>query len=190
MGKYRIIGGKWRGRKLNFIDDSAIRPTPDRVRETLFNWLAPVIADAHCLDVFAGSGALSFEALSRGAKSVVTIDCNAAVITQLQAHALILACVSQLQLIKNHVPDHGLLQDHHFSIAFIDPPFKKNLIEPVVNWLEDENCLAPDALIYLESERGLNPLPVPANWQALHCKTAGQVSYSLYKRGEPCNKTH
>ena len=177
----RIIGGKWRGRKLKFAANSQIRPTPNRVRETLFNWLAPIINDAICLDLFAGSGALGFEALSRGAKQVTMVDKSPQVIKTLTDNANTLGtddiefmCVEFLPALKN--PFH-----RQFDIVFLDPPFHQNLIAPCANWLAQNSCLTEHAFIYIEAESSLKTLSVPGNWEMYKQKTAGQVTYSLFR---------
>lgn len=178
----RIIGGKWRSRKINFLAQSDIRPTPDRVRETLFNWLAPVIQDAICLDAFAGSGALGFEALSRGAQSVVMIDQSAENIRTLQENAKKLTA-ENIEFYFGRNPEIlSSLKNKKFSIVFLDPPFKQNLIEVTAAALEKYQLLAEEAIIYIEAESELTQLSLPENWQIVRNKKAGMVSYYLVKR--------
>jgi 16S rRNA (guanine966-N2)-methyltransferase len=178
----RIIGGQWRGRKLPFANLEGLRPTPDRVRETLFNWLQGPIQCARCLDLYAGSGALGLEALSRGANHVLMADTQQQVIRQLQQNCQTLSCNlatfhsgSALQLLEM-----GTSQP--YNIAFIDPPYRKGLVEPTCRLLEQKQWLSDGALIYLEVEQELKELPVPENWELLKSKKAGQVSYHLLKR--------
>lgn len=175
-GKVRIIGGQFRGRHIHFPAIDGLRPTPDRVRETLFNWLAPIIHNAHCLDLFAGSGALGFEALSRGAAHVTFIDQSSQIITHLKKYADIFDA-KKIEIIKGEVPDISIT--HTFDIVFLDPPFHQNLITPVSHWLTQMNCLNENAYIYIETEIELN-LELPTNWQMLKNKKAGQVAYYLY----------
>lgn len=177
----RIIGGKWRSRKLCFPDLPELRPTPNRVRETLFNWLSPYIVGTHCLDLFAGSGALGFEALSRGAHSVVMVDQSATVTQQLQANAILLGAEKEVTFYCNKVPDHHfLLREKPFDIVFLDPPFHKNYLSTCAQWLEKAVSLAPNAFIYIEVESHLPlPLPIPSNWTVLKQKKTGQVGYYL-----------
>lgn len=177
--RLRIIGGEWRGRRLSFPDSAGVRPTPDRVRETLFNWLAPVIEGARCLDLFSGSGALGFEALSRGAGSVVMVDSDAAVIARLHEHAATLHA-SGAQLVQadaprylQHPPAAG------FDIVFLDPPFRHHLIAPCCELLERNGWLKPGAYIYIESESDLPVAWLPPHWRISRSKKAGQVSYQL-----------
>jgi|SRR5262245_34100624 len=180
INRLRIIGGKWRSRILHFPEIEGLRPTPDRVRETVFNWLAPSIRDAICLDLFAGSGALGFEALSRGARSVTMVDQSPQAIAGIQKNAQILGAAEQITLYCGQVPKLELpLQNGKFNIIFLDPPFHKNWIASSIQWLERTQCLADQALIYIEAESELQPLPIPAHWGLLRSKKAGRVGYHL-----------
>lgn len=181
----RIIGGQWRGRKLGFPDVDGLRPTGDRIRETLFNWLAPDIQGARCLDVFAGSGALGLEALSRGAESCLFLEKNLAAAQHLKANLHLLKAdngrveqADSLQWLNSAQLSHG------FDIVFIDPPFALNLWEAAVAALETHNWLTDEAVIYLEAPRDAQ-LQLPANWHLHRDKQAGQVSYRLYHRHTP-----
>jgi 16S rRNA (guanine966-N2)-methyltransferase len=180
-GQVRIIGGCWRGRKLHFSSVPGLRPTPDRVRETLFNWLAPEIVGAYCLDVFAGSGALGFEALSRGAHSVVMIDQSPVLIKELRQNAEILGASKQVQFYCASMPEIKLAEPNHFDIVFLDPPFYQNYLAICYQWLQTNHYLAPDALIYIEAESSLQSLPLPENWSIIRQKKAGQVGYYLIR---------
>lgn len=181
----RIIGGVWRGRKLSFPDVDGLRPTGDRIRETLFNWLAPDIKGAHCLDLFAGSGALGLEALSRGAESSLLLEKHAGAAQQLNINLQLLQAgngrveqADSLHWLKQQQPPHP------FDIIFIDPPFALNLWEPIAAALEDHHWLSDEAVIYLEAPRDAH-LQLPANWQLHRDKQAGQVSFRLYHRQAP-----
>ncbi len=179
----RIIGGMWRGRKLQFPDGEGLRPTGDRIRETLFNWLQAEIPESHCLDVFAGSGALSFEALSRGAASAVLLELNPDAVRALQKNREMLnaenARIIQTDaLIWLRSPPAG----SRFDIVFLDPPFASDLLTAAMNLLENQDCLSPNALIYLEIPAKGSPLSPPANWQLLKQKVSGEVAYQLYQR--------
>jgi 16S rRNA (guanine966-N2)-methyltransferase len=145
----RIIGGKWRSRKINFPALADIRPTSDRVRETLFNWLSPVMADAYCLDLFAGSGALGFEALSRGAAHVVMVDKSPVVIEHLRDLGKKLAA-RHFTVYQGKVPESVFLPPQVFNIVFLDPPFYQNLIYPSIAWLQEKKFINSDSLIYVE----------------------------------------
>ncbi|MDR7088759.1 16S rRNA (guanine(966)-N(2))-methyltransferase RsmD [Cellvibrio fibrivorans] len=177
----RIIGGIWRGRKLSFPDVNGLRPTGDRIRETLFNWLAPDIQGARCLDLFAGSGALGLEALSRGAASSLLLEKHAAAAQQLKSNLQLLQAdngrveqVDSLQWLKQQPPKP-------FDIVFIDPPFALELWEPIAAELEAQDWLSDAAVIYLEAPRDAQ-LQLPGNWQLHRDKQAGQVSFRLYHR--------
>lgn len=180
-GILRIIGGAWRGRKLKVPDVLNVRPTPDRVRETLFNWLAPFIAGSRCLDVFSGSGALGFEALSRGASYVVMVD-ESAIVTRLLQDELRLFKADNAEIYRAKAPLQLKAPTTPFNIVFLDPPFADNLLLPCCFYLEENAFLAPDALIYLEARDTLDEALLPANWSILKSKRAGQVAYHLIKR--------
>lgn len=182
-GTIRIIGGKWRGRKLPVLDHDGLRPTTDRVKETLFNWLMPVIHDAVCLDCFAGSGSLGFEALSRGAKQVVMLEKNKSVATQLNKNKQRLQ-VTDLSLVNTDSLiwlQSGPKQ--LFNIAFIDPPFHQQLLPQTINALENNHWLNDGAYIYIEAEKGgLTNHQIPPNWQLHREKLTGQVHSYLFIR--------
>ncbi|MFC1750208.1 16S rRNA (guanine(966)-N(2))-methyltransferase RsmD [Pseudomonadota bacterium] len=179
-GQLRIIGGEWRGRKLSFPDVEGLRPTADRVRETLFNWLQMKIPGARCLDLFAGSGALGLEALSRGAAEVVMVEQDRGAAQQIRAHLQTLNA-SQGHL-KNSDAFHYLKQpDKPFDIVFLDPPYKLACIEECCHLLVTENWLNDDALIYIE-DASSNPAPkLPSGWTLTHNKKAGEIGYYLAK---------
>ena len=181
----RIIGGEWRSRKLSFPESEGLRPTPDRVRETLFNWLQSVTPGARCLDLFSGSGALSFEALSRGAASATLIDSSAQVCRSLRTNLLGLKA-QNAEVIESNALSWLEAQPKdmstRFDLVFLDPPFRKGLLKPIAQLLESRNLLADDAYIYVETERELGTPELPPNWQLHREKQAGQVSYRLYIR--------
>lgn len=175
--RLRIIGGRWRGRRVSFPDVEGLRPSPDRVRETLFNWLMPVIEGARCLDLFAGSGALGLEALSRGAARVVLVDRDAQVVASLRAHLADLGAEgaelrqADAQRFLEGTPEP-------FDVVFLDPPYNKGLLAPCLVRL-GQGWLAPGARVYIEAESALDPLPLPEGWVLLRSKGAGQVGYHL-----------
>ena len=179
----RIIGGRWRSRQLSFPDVEGLRPTPDRVRETLFNWLAPIIDGARCLDLFTGSGALGLEALSRGATEVVMVDRDPQVIARLKENVATLSAPGATIVAADALT---WLQSPHrkstFDIVFLDPPFGQGLLEPCCKLLEERGWLATSAHIYLESESALGPPTLPAQWQLKRSQKAGQVGYHLATR--------
>ncbi|EPF12814.1 Ribosomal RNA small subunit methyltransferase D [Cedecea davisae] len=180
-GQIRIIGGQWRGRKLPVPDSPGLRPTTDRVRETLFNWLAPSMVDSHCLDCFAGSGALGLEALSRYAASATLIEMDHAVSQQLQKNLATLKANNGKVLNANTLNVLAQPGTPH-NVVFVDPPFRKGLLDETLALLEKNGWLADEALIYVESEVE-NGLPaVPKNWALHREKVAGQVAYRLFIR--------
>lgn len=180
-GQIRIIGGQWRGRKLPVPDSPGLRPTTDRVRETLFNWLAPSMVDAHCLDCFAGSGALGLEALSRYAASATLIEMDRTVAQQLQKNLAALKASNGKVLHANTLNVLAQPGTQH-NIVFVDPPFRKGLLDETLSLLEKNGWLTQNALIYVESEVE-NGLPVvPASWSLHREKVAGQVAYRLFSR--------
>lgn len=177
----RIIGGRWRGRKLRFPDSEGLRPTGDRIRETLFNWLAPWLPGARCLDLFAGSGALGFEALSRGAAQVVMLEKSPTVIASLKAAATALDADNTLQIVATDTRQ-WLKQPAHqtFDIIFLDPPFATDHYHQLLTLLRNGGWLADDALLYMESDRPLEQLDGSATWEPLREKRAGVVYHGLY----------
>ncbi|ELQ6241341.1 16S rRNA (guanine(966)-N(2))-methyltransferase [Cronobacter sakazakii] len=180
-GQIRIISGQWRGRKLPVPDSPGLRPTTDRVRETLFNWLAPYLVGARCLDCFAGSGALGLEALSRYAADATLLEMERSVAQQLQKNLATLKS-SAAKVVNTNTLNFLNQNGEPHDIVFVDPPFRKGLLEETLNLLETRGWLAPQALIYVESEVENGLPPVPANWQLHREKVAGQVAYRLYLR--------
>jgi len=176
-GSVRIIAGEWRGTRLQLAEGDQARPTPDRVRETLFNWLMPVIDGARCLDLFAGSGVLGIEALSRGARSAVLVDNNAAVLNALDDNLERLE-VSTAELVEGDAWKYLKGDAQVFDIVFLDPPYAKKGLGELCTLLE-RGWLAPGARIYLEWRRGGARPDLPEDWQLLREKTAGQVQYAL-----------
>lgn len=181
QGKVRIIGGKWRSRNVVFPKVPDLRPTADRIRETVFNWLLPYIVGANCLDLFAGSGALGFEALSRGATHVTFIDRSNQVVNALRKNAIVLGATN-VECIYGECPSVILLKDIPFDIVFLDPPFHQGLIRKVGEWLERIQIMSERAFIYVEVEKDFKPLPVPENWEAYREKKTGNLSYNLFLR--------
>jgi 16S rRNA (guanine966-N2)-methyltransferase len=178
----RIIGGAHRGRKLSFPDIPGLRPTGDRIRETLFNWLQASLPGASCLDLFAGSGALGLEAASRGAGRVVMLDRAVQVVEQLRSN------VSMLQLAQIEVVQADAMAwlgqpSGQFDIVFLDPPFADTLLQQVCQKLEDGAWLKPDAWIYLEMDAAYGRPQLPMSWSLQKEKRAGQVEYILCAKG-------
>ncbi|WP_412460966.1 16S rRNA (guanine(966)-N(2))-methyltransferase RsmD [Pseudomonas sp. SC11] len=183
-GQLRIIAGEWRSRRLAVPEGEGLRPTPDRVRETLFNWLAPYIEGAHVLDAFTGSGALVLEALSRGAADAVALDSNPAAIANLKHNLELLRCPRGQILQTDALRYLGGPAKQPFDLVFLDPPFHKDLLAEVCNLLESQQWLRDQAWIYTESEAAPSSLPMPGNWRLHREKKTGQVHYALWQRGE------
>lgn len=183
----RIIGGKWRGRRVKFPDVEAIRPTPDRVRETLFNWLQHVIAGSRCLDLFAGSGALGIEALSRGAAQVVFVDRERGVIRELEQTLSMLeasGAESHAQDAIKFLERTGSPAVQPFDVVFLDPPFAADYLPQVCRALEERGWLASRATIYIESPARSGVPTLPGNWTLLKSGRAGEVGYHLARRAD------
>lgn len=181
QGLIRIIAGKWRGRRLKVPVIKNLRPTPDRVKETLFNWLAPHIEGAYCLDLFAGSGALGFEALSRGAKEVVMVDQSFEVVKLLREEAALLGA-DKVNIYQARVPDQLASVSHPFDIVFLDPPYQENLLVPCCHYLEEQGYLAEVAYLYLEAQQPVREDELPPHWRLIKSQRAGQVAYHLVCR--------
>jgi 16S rRNA (guanine966-N2)-methyltransferase len=181
----RIIGGAWRGRRLRFPAAQDIRPTPDRVRETLFNWLAARVPGSSCLDLFAGSGALGLEALSRGAARLTFIECDpsaasaiAARLDEWGAHGARVENVDARRFLDRTPAEP-------FDIVFLDPPFASALLAQAAGRLEQGGWLAKDALIYVECPADGAPQDaLPRSWTPVKAKRAGEVGYHLYSRAD------
>jgi len=177
--RLRIIAGRWRGVPISFPPRAQLRPTPDRVRETLFNWLQPVILDARCLDLFAGSGALGFEALSRGAAHVVFVDCDREITRHLATTAEQLRTTdatietADATAFLEHVP-------RPFDVVFLDPPYASNTLAAVCRRLA-EGWLASGAYVYLEAPADAGLPALPPTWSVHRTKRAGQVGYHLLR---------
>ncbi|WP_017444557.1 16S rRNA (guanine(966)-N(2))-methyltransferase RsmD [Gayadomonas joobiniege] len=184
-GSVRIISGLWKGRKLPVADEIGLRPTTDRVKETLFNWLMFDVRDAKVLDCFAGSGALSFEAASRGAAKVVMTELSKKAclqltnnISQLKAPANLFSLIEGNALVYTAQPASEV-----YDIIFIDPPFRQNLIAELCNNLQKNGFLSTQSLVYIEHEAELTDLVLPDNWHLLKSSRAGQSQFNLYQVG-------
>ncbi|NGO90257.1 16S rRNA (guanine(966)-N(2))-methyltransferase RsmD [Halomonas sp. NyZ770] len=181
-GELRIIAGEWRSRRFAFNALPGLRPTPDRVRETLFNWLSGQVEDARCLDLFAGSGALTLEALSRGAAEVLACDLSREVVSTLRGHLQTLHCERGEVRQQDALSLLATPPAAPYEIAFLDPPFHQDLLLPACQALEANGWLTSRAWIYLESEQRPAQLALPASWHLHREKRAGQVHYSLWQR--------
>ncbi len=182
LGELRIIGGKWRSRKLTFPAVQGLRPSPSRIRETLFSWLMPILPGSDCLDLFAGSGALGFEALSRGAKTVLMVELNKLVVDQLLNNQSLLQAEG-LTVVTGDARTLSTLEGS-FDIVFCDPPFNQGLVQPLLDNLHHSGLLKSSARLYIETEKTLTSLNLPANWTLLKEKVAGDVRYRLIDVGE------
>ncbi|AOM42101.1 16S rRNA (guanine(966)-N(2))-methyltransferase [Xenorhabdus hominickii] len=181
LGQIRIIGGKWRGRKLPVLDSDGLRPTTDRVRETLFNWLMPTIQGARCLDCFSGSGALGLESLSRYADYATFIEYDHNVAKQLSANLALLKA-ENANVVQGNALQYLNGAGTPFDVIFLDPPFRKGMLTETINLLESNGWLAEESWIYVEAESESAATEVPPNWQLHREKVAGQVAYRLYIR--------
>lgn len=182
-GTLRIVGGAWRGRKIHFGAAPSLRPTLDRVRETLFNWLAAEIRDAHCLDLYAGTGALSFEALSRGAADVIAVERSARVLRDLHknrnalgAHRLALVHAEALRYLHLH-------RGRTFDLIFVDPPFHRGLVPATLAALIRCECLTENTMVYVEHEAS-EELMLDAEWIHHRHQRAGATRFMLLRRPE------
>ncbi len=178
----RIIGGKWRSRIVHFSNTKELRPTPDRVRETLFNWLAPHVVDSHCLDLYSGTGVLCLEAISRGAGLAVSVEKNRENIKALQQNAKLLEA-DELQIIEADVL--AWLETPPiapFDIVFVDPPYRANSLPLCFELLEKNKWVKPGSLIYFEYNHPIDATNLPATWELLKQKKAGVVHYHLTRK--------
>lgn len=183
----RIIGGDWRGRKLHFPPSAGLRPTPDRVRETVFNWLQFELAGTRCLDLFAGSGALGLEALSRGAAEVVFVERDPVAARAISEALVLLRCDrgrvehgDAFAWLKRVTPP-----SRPFDTVFLDPPYAEEWLPDLTATLERGGWLAPDARIYLEDAAVRGEPTLPTGWTLVRSKRAGDVGYHLARRGSP-----
>ena len=177
----RIVGGEWRGRLLRFPAVPGIRPTPDRVRETLFNWLQQRVAGSRCLDLFAGSGALGLEALSRGAAEVVFVDLEPAVTHYLVGQLKDFRC-ERGQVVRSDAARYLDGPVQAFDLVFLDPPFDAAVLPDICARLERGGWLAPGGYAYLEAPAAAGPPELPPGWTLLRSKRAGEVGYHLARR--------
>ena len=182
MNSVRIIGGHWRRRILNFPDSEGLRPTPDRVRETVFNWLGQDLTGLACLDLFAGSGAMGFEAASRGAARVTMIDQSPKVVAALEANARLLDTDRRLQIVRGDAVKSApsfVSREGKFDVLFLDPPYRQGWLERLGPLLPA--LLADDGELYVEAEHQLDRL---GDWLTVRQGRAGQVYYHLMRKGE------
>ncbi len=178
-GRLRIVAGKWRSRLLQIAAVPGLRPTSERIRETLFNWLAPRLAGARCLDLFAGTGALGLEALSRGAAESVFVELSPQAvatlknnIAELEAHDAVVHECDALTFLKQ-------TSRERFDILFLDTPFAADMLGDLCRLLAESSILAREARIYIEDDRARPEVLLPKGWEVIKTKNAGNVRYSL-----------
>lgn len=184
LNQLRIIAGQWRGRKLPIVTSNGLRPTPERVRETVFNWLTPYIYDARVLDCFSGSGALSLEALSRGAKSAIMLEKEMPVAKSLNSYLSMLSATNGQVININALSWLSQGATVPFDIIFLDPPFRKGFLQKTCALLSDNGYINDKGIVYIEVEKELSLTMLPRHWHLLKNKTAGQISYSLWQVNE------
>ena len=182
-GRLRIVAGNWRSRLLDIADTPGLRPTSERIRETLFNWLAPHIDGARCLDLFAGTGALGLEALSRGAAGTVFVEKSEVAARVLKSNVEMLdakgatVCEADAFEYLRQAPARS------FDIVFLDPPFAADMLEDLCRLIDERQLLAEGARVYLENDVATDEAVLPAGWELLKSKVAGQVRYTLVAPG-------
>lgn len=174
-GKVRIIGGQWRSREITFPDDKYLRPTPDRVRETVFNWLGQDLTGKHCLDLCAGSGAMGFEAASRGAEHVVMVESNQSIMRSLHATREKLGA-TQVELVKMNAMAFLASDTRQYDVIFLDPPFQSELLSELIKVLPAR--MTETSFVYVESGDRLN---LDEQWLVWRSGRAGKVYYQLLK---------
>lgn len=179
MGKIRIIGGQWRGQKIS-VPAQEVRPTPDRVRETLFNWLRPHLLGSVCFDAFAGTGILGLEALSHGASKVYFNDKSSCILKALEKNLLHLKTQEDRYRLMQCTLPQPLPITSLVHILFLDPPFHQQALDKLLPWLQLQTWLRKDAFIYIECE---NTYEFPLTpWEIYRQKRAGKVCYSLLRK--------
>lgn len=181
-GEVRIIGGEWRGRKLHFPQTGSLRPTPDRVRETLFNWLQFELAGKRCLDLFAGSGALGFEALSRGVAAVQFVEPDPAAARAIGETVRVFGTDRGRVAQQDAFAFLRARPEAPYGIVFLDPPYAERWLPRACAALEEGGWLEPDAFIYLEDAASHGAPSLPEGWDLLRSKKAGDVGYHLARR--------
>jgi 16S rRNA (guanine966-N2)-methyltransferase len=180
-GSVRIIAGQWRSRRLPVLDLPGLRPSSDRCRETLFNWLQPFVAGASCVDLFAGTGALGFEAASRGAADVKMVEINTAAYQQILSNIELLKATRITAHRENALKWLDSQSSESIDLIFVDPPFQDELHGEVLDKIHQSGCLAPKGLVYVESPALQNaPIP-PAGWSTWRDKIVGEVRLQVFR---------
>lgn len=182
-GRLRIVAGNWRSRLLDIADSPGLRPTSERIRETLFNWLAPQIDGASCLDLFAGTGALGLEALSRGAAGTVFVEKSAVAARVLKSNVEMLGATGATVCEADAFEYLRKAPVRAFDIVFLDPPFAADMLEDLCRLIDERQVLAEGARVYLENDVATDEALLPAGWELLKSKVAGQVRYTLVAPG-------
>jgi 16S rRNA (guanine966-N2)-methyltransferase len=183
-GYLRLIGGQYRSRRLPIPDQQGLRPTPDRVRETLFYWVQFLLPGARCLDCFAGSGALGLEAASRGAGEVVLLECAAPAVRQLEANVRTLGA-TQVQVLGVDALAWLAHPGRPFDVVFLDPPYAAGLLGPACDLIARNGWVQSGSRVYLEAQAATGLPPMPSGWRLVREQRAGQVAYGLALVGEP-----
>ncbi len=178
-GRLRIVAGKWRSRLLDIANVPGLRPTSERIRETLFNWLRPTIPGARCLDLFAGTGALGLEALSRGAADVVFVEKSPLAVKVLRDNVQTLAATTADVRQGDALAFLQAPPGDKFDIVFLDPPFAADMLGDLCRLIDEASVLDGGAQVYLEDDRARAQTDLPSGWRILKSKTAGNVRYSL-----------
>jgi 16S rRNA (guanine966-N2)-methyltransferase len=184
-GHIRVISGQWKGRKLPVLDLDGLRPTTDRTKETLFNWLAPYIAQAKCLDAYAGAASLGIEALSRQANHCVFYEKDKAAARQIQSNLqLVKAANSSYQVVQGDTLQllSQSSQQEKFDVIFVDPPFNKGLATKTIRLIDEKDWLAEDGIVYIETELASANYDTPNTWQVLKESQTKQLCYRLYQK--------
>ena len=183
-GQVRVIGGQWRGRKLPVAEVDGLRPTSDRARETLFNWLQPMIPGARVLDLCAGTGVLGFEALSRGADQAVLVEMNSRASQELQQTAAMLGAEDRVEVVKADARN-WLAQGRQqpFDLIFFDPPYASGLHQDLLDQVADQALLEDDGCLYVETDTSRPEIRLPAGWRVHRQKSIGQIRMQLLTVG-------
>jgi len=175
----RIVAGEWRGRRLAVPAAPGLRPTPDRVRETLFNWLQGIVPGARCLDLFAGAGGLGFEAASRGAARVVMVEAAPRVAAHLREQVRLLDAAERMEVVAGDAFQYLARCDEGFDLVFLDPPFHADLLDKALATLAREGCLRPGARVYVEYAASGEPPALPEGWAIAREGRAGDSAHLL-----------
>lgn len=180
QGHLRIIGGRWRGRKLRFTAIDGLRPTGDRIRETLFNWLGAEVHGMRCLDLFAGSGALGLESLSRGADMLTLVERDPLVVLELKQHCQTLGAKQAAVIQADALNWVKSAEMPPFDLVFVDPPFASGLVETALNELMQSGLVTGGSLLYIEHGKQ-EQIALPESLRQLREKATGNVVYGLYE---------